>query len=89
MPLIPEKGISGRFLFSCYLLLVAAAATVVLITAAVIVLVAASVIACEYKNKDDEKDPIAVASVTEEHSNNLLSHLPLHNMKDTQKSAGK
>ncbi len=59
---------------------VAAAATVVLITAtaAVVgVLIAASVVACKNKNKDDEKNPVAVASVTKEHSPDLPSHLSL------------
>lgn len=70
-----------------FIQLVTAAAAVVLIAAAVIsVLVAASVIACENENKDDEENPVTVASVTKEHSPDLLSHLPLYTMKEYEKS---
>ena len=58
---------------------VAAASAVVLITAAVVSLIEA-VITCENKDKNDEKNPVAVASVTKKHSVDPLSHLPLHNM---------
>lgn len=57
---------------------VATAAAVVLITAAVVcVLIAASVVTGENEDKDDEKNPIAVAAVTEEHQADLLSPLPI------------
>ena len=58
---------------------VTAASAVVLITAAAVCLIVA-VITCENKNKDDEKNPVAVASVTKKHSFYPLSHLPLHHM---------
>ena len=61
--------------FFCYL--VAAAATAVLITATAVVLITASVVACKNENEDDEKNPVAVASVTEEHLVCPLSYLPL------------
>lgn len=68
-------------------LVTAAAAVVVLIAAAVIsVLIAASVVSCENENKDDEENPVTVASVTKEHSPDLLSHLPLYTMKENEKS---
>ena len=75
------------YLFIC-LSVTAAATAVVLITAAAVVLVA-SVITCKHKDKNDEKNPIAVASVTKKHFPDLLSPLPLHNMKEILKSAGK
>ena len=58
---------------------VAAASAVVLIAAAAVSLIEA-VITCENKDKNDEKNPVAVASVTKKHSVDLLSHLPLHHM---------
>ena len=71
-----------------FIQLVTAAATVVVLIAAAVVciLVAASVVACENENKDDEENPVAVASVTKEHSPDLLSHLPLYTMKGNGKS---
>ena len=64
----------------------AASAVVVLITAAA-VLIAASVVACENENKDDEENPVAVATVAEEHLVCPLSYLPLHTMWKREKSA--
>ena len=58
---------------------VTAASAVVLIASA-IVLIAASVIACKNEDKDDEENPVAVATVAEEHLVCPLSYLPLHIM---------
>lgn len=71
-----------------FIQLVTAAATVVVLIAAAVVciLVAASVVACENENKDDEENPVTVASVTKEHSPDLLSYLPLYTMKENEKS---
>ena len=70
------------FLFSSYS--VTAASAVVLITAAVILIISASaavvIVACKNEDKDDKKNPVAVASVTKKHSVDPLSHLPLHLM---------
>lgn len=65
---------------------VTAASAVVLIaaaTAAVSLVVSASavaVVARKNEDENDEKNPVAVASVTKKHSVDLLSHLPLHLM---------
>ena len=73
---LPQIIFSRSILFIVYS--VTAAAAVVLIATAVIgVLIAASVVACENKNKDDEKNPVTVASVTKEHLPDLLSHLSI------------
>ena len=70
---------------------VASASAVVLIaavaSAAAAVLVAGAVVTCENENEDDEKNPVAVASVTKEHSVDPLSHLPLHNTREVGKCA--
>ena len=75
------------FLFSSYS--VTAASAVVLIAAAVILIISASaavvIVACKNEDKDDKKNPVAVASVTEEHSQNLPSLLSLYTMKENKK----
>ena len=66
--------------FAIFRSVAAASAAVILITTAAVVLIAAAVIACENENKNDEENPVAVASVTEEHLVSPLSYLPLHIM---------
>ena len=77
------------FFISCYLV-AATSAAVVLITAAsaVVALIDAdTVVAGKNKDKDDEKNPVAVASVTKEHFVAPLSHLPLHNTRMGERCA--
>ena len=65
------------FLLLRFYLVAATATAVVLIAATAVVLIAISVVACKNENEDDEKNPVAVASVTEEHLVCPLSYLPL------------
>lgn len=69
---------NGLLLFQ---LSVTAASAVVLIASAVVLVAASVVVACKNEDKDDEKNPVTVASVvTKKHLPDLLSHLPLHTM---------